>query len=76
MGCIPIPAQCFLHRCKFLKIVDGKKVWRNVSGDQYYTWDSLHGEVEVFNKRGRHLGVMNPAGEFVKTAIRGRKLNV
>jgi len=76
MGGVPIPAHCFLHRCQYLKVTDGKKVWRNASGDQFYTWDTLHGEVEVFNKRGKHLGVMNPEGEFVKPAIRGRQLNV
>ena len=59
-----------------MKIVDGKKVWRNAGGDQFYTWDSMHGEVEVFNRRGRHLGVMNPAGELVKPPVRGRKLDV
>ncbi|MFA6312779.1 MAG: colicin E3/pyocin S6 family cytotoxin [Sterolibacterium sp.] len=76
MGGVPIPAHCFLHRCQHLKVIDDKKVWRNASGNQFYTWDALHGEVEVFNKRGRHLGVMNPEGEFVKPAIRGRQLNV
>jgi hypothetical protein len=40
------------------------------------TWDSLHGEVEVFNKRGRHLGVVDPiSGEFLKPAVKGRKIS-
>lgn len=36
----------------------------------------VHGEVEVFNKRGKHLGVMNHEGMFIKPPIRGRQLNV
>lgn len=76
MGGIPIPAYCFLHRCQFWKVVDGKKVWRSTSNDQFYTWDSLHGEVEVFNKRGRHLGAMSPDGQYVKPPVRGRQIDV
>lgn len=76
MSGIPIPAGCFLHRCQYWKVIDGKKVWRNTAGDQIYSWDSLHGEVEVFNKRGKHLGVMNYEGVFIKPPIRGRQLNV
>ncbi|MGQ9005590.1 colicin E3/pyocin S6 family cytotoxin [Bacillus subtilis] len=42
-----------------------------------YTWDSLHGEVEVFNKRGFHLGSADPkTGAFIKSAVKGRRLNV
>lgn len=76
VGGKPIPVHCFLHRCQNVKVVDGKKVWRNAAGDQLYTWDALHGEVEVFSRRGKHLGVMNAEGVFVKPPIRGRQINV
>jgi hypothetical protein len=36
----------------------------------------LHGEVEVFNKRGRHLGAMSPDGQYVKPPVRGRQIDV
>ncbi|WP_371875708.1 colicin E3/pyocin S6 family cytotoxin [Duganella dendranthematis] len=42
-----------------------------------YTWDWTHGEVEVFNKRGRHLGAIDAiTGQFIKDAIAGRKIDV
>lgn len=41
------------------------KRWRDEHG-RLFTWDSFHGEIEVFNKRGKHLGVMNPQGEPIK----------
>lgn len=42
-----------------------------------YTWDGLHGEIEVFNNRGRHLGVLEPVnGMLIKPAQKGRKINV
>lgn len=38
---------------------DGQKLWRSQDKERYYTWDALHGEIEVFNKRGKHLGVLD-----------------
>ena len=67
MGGKPIPKPSILDQCKVVGIEGGKKVYRNQKGDRYYTWDSLHGELEVFNKRGRHLGVACPIkGELAR----------
>lgn len=42
----------------------------------FHTWDSLHGELEVFNKNGLHLGVVCPiTGVVIKPAVRGRRIN-
>lgn len=47
------------------------------AGRGLYTWDALHGEVEVFNSRGRHLGAIDPiTGEMTKPAVPGRKIDV
>jgi len=41
------------------------------------TWDGLHGEVEVYNARGKHVGVKNAVtGVWLKDAIRGRRIDV
>lgn len=72
----PIPKPCFLDNCFPLGAVNRVKRWRDSNGDRFYTWDSLHGEVEVFNKRGKHLGVMDPQGNFIKEAVKGRKIDV
>jgi hypothetical protein len=73
----PIPKPSFLDKLKLLGAVHGVKRWRSADGKRLYTWDSLHGEIEVFNARGRHLGVIDPlTGEPIKDAIRGRKIDV
>ncbi|MGM0878884.1 MAG: colicin E3/pyocin S6 family cytotoxin [Bacillota bacterium] len=72
-----LPRPSFLDTCVFLKVVGERKVWRSHDGKRLYTWDSLHGEIEIFNKHGRHLGCAEPiSGELIKPAVKGRKLNV
>lgn len=76
MGGIPIPKESILDQCVVVGIDGGKKVYRNSKGDRFYTWDTLHGELEVFNKRGRHLGVAcYQTGDLIKPAIKGRRIN-
>jgi hypothetical protein len=51
--------------------------WRSRDGQRLFTWDSLHGEIEVFDLRGRHLGVLDAVtGEWRKGPIRGRRIDV
>ncbi len=77
MGGKPIPTPSILDDCEVIQIQRGRKVYRNQKGDRYYTWDSLHGEVESFNKRGRHLGALCPTtGDLIKPAVKGRKLDL
>jgi predicted nucleotidyltransferase len=58
-------------------IEEGQQRWRSDDGKRLYTWDSLHGEVEVFNRRGRHLGALHPVtGDLVKEAVPGRRIDV
>jgi hypothetical protein len=72
----PIPESSFLDGCIPIGAVNGQKRWKSVNLSRIYTWDSLHGEIEVFNKRGRHLGVLNVNGDFIKEAVKGRKIDV
>lgn len=76
MGGKPIPKPSFLDDCDSLGAINGQKRWRSKDGDRLYTWDSLHGEIEIFNARGRHLGVICPQGIFIKEAVKGRKIDV
>ncbi len=42
---------------------------------RYYEWDHAHGDVEVYNRHGVHLGTANPAtGEMIKRPVKGRTL--
>ena len=77
MGRKPIPRPGFLDTCGYLGYVYGARRWRSPRGGVLYTWDSLHGEVEAFNSRGEHLGVVDAmTGVPIKPARRGRKIRV
>jgi hypothetical protein len=55
----------------------GRRRWRDRTKRQLYEWDSTHGEVEVYNLRGRHLGAADAVtGELIKAARRGRRIDV
>lgn len=57
-------------------IRDGLR-WVSEDGDRFYEWDSMHGEIEVYNKRGKHILVLNADGTISnKKAVSGRKINV
>lgn len=63
-----IPKPSFLDRMQALGAINGERRWRSLDGKRLYTWDALHGEIEVFNTRGKHLGALDPlTGRFVKT---------
>lgn len=75
MGGLPKPKPSILDGLRVAGIDGGRKVYKSDSEPVYYTWDSLHGEVEVFDKNGRHLGVVDPlTGITIKPAIRGRRI--
>ena len=64
------------------------EVWRNLdrhrgstrrSGSgrntRYYEWDNTHNDIEVYDRRGNHLGSMDPTtGEMYKPPVRGRTI--
>jgi hypothetical protein len=55
----------------------GAMRWRDPGGEYFYEWDDLHGEVEVYDRRGNHRGVADPvSGEIIKPAIKGRRIDV
>jgi len=74
---LPIPKPSYLDGMKYQGFVHGAKRWGSTCGQRLYTWDSYHGEIEVFNKRGRHLGVIDVTnGNQIKDAVKGRKIDV
>lgn len=73
---VPIPKPSFLDQCKALGALGGERRWRDGNG-LLYTWDSFHGEIEVYNRRGRHLGAIHAVtGQKVKDAVKGRQIDV
>ncbi|MSO99557.1 MAG: hypothetical protein EXR07_00685 [Acetobacteraceae bacterium] len=72
----PVPKPSYLDQCDYLGFVHGDRRWRSKNGNRLFTWDELHGEIEVFNVRGRHLGSLDPAGSLIKEAVPGRWVDV
>ncbi|MFN0094297.1 MAG: colicin E3/pyocin S6 family cytotoxin [Dehalococcoidia bacterium] len=74
-----VPEDSFLHSLDVFGVRDGRRVWRSGTcrNTRYYPWDSLHGEVEVFNSRGRHLGAVDAiTGKQTKDLGLGRRLRI
>jgi RHS repeat-associated protein len=64
---------------KALKPFRGKLKTNGASGGarRYFEWDHTHGDVEVYNAQGRHLGSANPeTGVLTKPPVPGRTKNV
>lgn len=75
MGYIPKPVHCFLDGMEKYKVIDGRQTYR--TQDRYFQWDEFHGEIEVYDKRGRHLGALDAkSGDQIKEAERGRRISV
>jgi hypothetical protein len=71
------PNPCYLDEKHYLGARNGQQRWRDPDGRRLYTWDSLHGEIEVWNARGRHLGSLDAVtGKLIKDAVRGRRIDV
>jgi len=67
-----------LNRTKSKISVQGgggeRRRWKDDKGN-IYEWDSQHGALEKYNKRGKHLGEFNPAtGKQTKPADKTRKV--
>ena len=53
----------------------GRARWKSPDGD-ILEWDSQHGDVEVYNKRGKHKGSANPdTGKMTKDPVPGRTID-
>jgi RHS repeat-associated protein len=62
-----------------LKPYRGQTKTNGLSGAarEYYEWDYTHGDIEVYNRRGVHIGSMDPGtGQIIKPAVPGRSIRV
>lgn len=71
---IPKPSPCYLDHCEKLALT-GIQRWRD--GKRLLEWDSLHGHIEAYDKRGQHLGVLDAVtGRYISAAVKGRYIDV
>lgn len=55
---------------------NGKALYKDDNG-YFYLWDSLHGQWQMFNDRGFHIGVLDKYGKKrIKNAVKGRTINI
>jgi hypothetical protein len=74
---IPRTPPDFLEEQEALGFVHGALRWRSADGKRLFTWDALHGEIEVFNRRGDHLGAADAqTGAYIKDPVKGRHIDV
>jgi filamentous hemagglutinin len=58
------------------KNFQGKTKTNGLSGkkERFYEWDYTHGDIEVYDRNGKHLGSMDPiSGEMKKPPVVGRE---
>ncbi|MCC2608001.1 colicin E3/pyocin S6 family cytotoxin [Planctobacterium marinum] len=76
MGGIPIPKRGYITALSKIGIESGRILFKDELEGIFFTWDSLHGELEVFNKRGIHLGTVNAeTGLWTGKAVKGRRIS-
>lgn len=74
---VPRPDPCFLDSMAYLGFKNGQQRRRSSCERRIYTWDGLHGEIEVFNPRGKHIGVIHAVtGDWIKDAVKRRSIDV
>lgn len=72
----PIPQPSFLDDQEYLGFRYGSRRWRSSDRQRLYTWDDTHNHIEVYDRRGNHLGVLNNEGVLIDEAVKGRRIDV
>ena len=55
----------------------GMKMSGHGADRRYYEWDHTHGDIEVYDSRGRHVGSMDATtGQMTKPPVKGRYIDL
>jgi hypothetical protein len=66
----------FVEELEPTKAKGRRKRWLGFKG-QIYEEDTQHGELEKYNRRGKHKGAVDPdTGEIIKKPVKGRCIEV
>ena len=66
----------FVNGLQRLRSRGRRKRWLGAN-EQIYEEDTQHGELEKYNRRGRHEGSVDPdSGEIIKAPVKGRSIDV
>jgi hypothetical protein len=73
----PLPelqaSQEFGNRCARTK--ESRTNGLSGKARQFYQWDYIHRDIELYNSKGRHLGTIDPTtGEFTEQPVRERSI--
>jgi hypothetical protein len=66
----------FLAEQNYLGFTHGALRWRSRDGKRLYEWDDMHGHIEAYNQRGKHLAVLDTDGRVIGEAVKGRTISV
>jgi hypothetical protein len=70
------PRAPFLDAQESLGFTHGAMRWRSADRRRLYEWDEWHEHIEVYNQRGKHLGVLDQEGRVIGDAEKGRTIDV
>jgi hypothetical protein len=66
----------FVSTLKRVRSKGKRKRWLGPNG-QVYEEDTQHGELEKYNRRGKHEASVDPdSGEIIKGPVKGRSIDV
>ena len=89
-GCLPVLNPCFHPKSGIINKAEspvfkgfkphrGKTKTNGLSGNnkRFNVWDHTHGDIEVYNRREKHLGTIDPIfGREIKPPVPGRKIDL
>ena len=58
---------------KRVKSKNQRRRWQDTENGDIYEWDYQHGDIEIYNKRGKHKGSINPKTKKKKPPVPGRR---
>jgi hypothetical protein len=73
---VPVPDTLFIRSLEHVPRRGERRRWRDADRRYLYEWDSQHGNLEVYTRRGHHLGVLDADGRVIGEAIARRRINV